>query len=190
MKNKRFFPLVLSNKLAKLDKTVKGSRSKNYSAMLSKGSKWNSSSGTNVFISSVVWISSVGYTPLGTTSRRQWKHFIKFFLNLSVVNALIVEKIAGKKKQQLDMVTKTWHTLQDSTFAWQGLDRSWQLPYQITVNSTDSQTFGDVSGLRQCTFMLQCFKLRGRWFPWLNKIRVSTTLLVSAASSNQGSYWL
>jgi len=60
-----------------------------------------------------------------------WNNFQKVvktlsqvFLNLSMENALIVEKIAGKKKQQLDMVTKTWHTLQDSTIAWQGLDRS------------------------------------------------------------------
>ena len=43
------------------------------------------------------------YYPPGTTSRKWWKYLLWFFVNLSMVNAYLLEKIAGKKKRcQLD----------------------------------------------------------------------------------------
>ena len=43
------------------------------------------------------------YYPPGTTSRKWWKYLLWFFVNLSMVNAYILEKLAGKKKRhQLD----------------------------------------------------------------------------------------
>ena len=43
------------------------------------------------------------YYPPGTTSRKWWKFLFWFFLNLSIVNAFILEKVAGKKnRRQLD----------------------------------------------------------------------------------------
>ena len=43
------------------------------------------------------------YYPPGTTSRKWWKYLLWFFMNLSMVNAYILEKLAGKKKRrQLD----------------------------------------------------------------------------------------
>ena len=43
------------------------------------------------------------YYPPGTTSQQWWKYLLWFFPNLSMVNAFILEKIAGKKKRrQLD----------------------------------------------------------------------------------------
>ena len=43
------------------------------------------------------------YYPPGTTSRKWWKYLLWFFVNLSMVNAHILEKLAGKKKRrQLD----------------------------------------------------------------------------------------
>ena len=45
------------------------------------------------------------YYPPGTTSRKWWKYLFWFFLNLSMVNGFILEKLAGKKKQcQLDFL--------------------------------------------------------------------------------------
>ena len=38
------------------------------------------------------------YYPPGTTSRKWWKYLPWFFVNLSMVNAYILEKLAGKKK--------------------------------------------------------------------------------------------
>ena len=38
------------------------------------------------------------YYPPGTTSRKWWKYLLWFFVNLSMVNAYILEKLAGKKK--------------------------------------------------------------------------------------------
>ena len=41
--------------------------------------------------------------PPGTTSRKWWKYLFWFFLNLSMVNGFILEKLAGKRKRrQLD----------------------------------------------------------------------------------------
>ena len=40
------------------------------------------------------------YYPPGTTSRKWWKYLLWFFLNLSMVNSFILEKLAGKKKQR------------------------------------------------------------------------------------------
>ena len=37
------------------------------------------------------------YYPPGTTSRKWWKYLFWFFLNLSMVNGFILEKLAGKK---------------------------------------------------------------------------------------------
>ena len=43
------------------------------------------------------------YYPPGTTSRKWWKYLLWFFVNLSMVNAYILEKLAGRKKwHQLD----------------------------------------------------------------------------------------
>ena len=43
------------------------------------------------------------YYPSGTSSQKWWKYLIWFFLNLSMVNGFILEKLAGKKKwPQLD----------------------------------------------------------------------------------------
>ena len=43
------------------------------------------------------------YYPPGTTSRKWWKYLPWFSMNLSMVNAFILEKLAGKKKRtQLD----------------------------------------------------------------------------------------
>ena len=43
------------------------------------------------------------YYPPGTTSRKWWKYLLWFFMNLSMVNAFILEKLAGKRKRtQLD----------------------------------------------------------------------------------------
>ena len=43
------------------------------------------------------------YYPPGTTSRKWWKYLFWFFVNLSMVNGFILEKLAGKKKRrQLD----------------------------------------------------------------------------------------
>ena len=43
------------------------------------------------------------YYPPGTTSRKWWKYLLWFFVNLSMVNAYILEKLTGKKKRrQLD----------------------------------------------------------------------------------------
>ena len=43
------------------------------------------------------------YYPPGTTSRKWWKYLFWFFINLSMVNTFILEKLAGKKKRrQLD----------------------------------------------------------------------------------------
>ena len=43
------------------------------------------------------------YYPPGTTSRKWWKYLFWFFLNVSMVNAFILEKLASKKKRrQLD----------------------------------------------------------------------------------------
>ena len=45
----------------------------------------------------------LSYYPPGTTSRKWWKYLLWFFVNLSMVNAYILEKLAGKKKRrQLD----------------------------------------------------------------------------------------
>ena len=38
------------------------------------------------------------YYPPGTTSRKWWKYLLWFFVNLSMVNVYILEKLAGKKK--------------------------------------------------------------------------------------------
>ena len=38
------------------------------------------------------------YYPPGTTSRKWWKYLLWFFVNLSMVNAYILEKLAGRKK--------------------------------------------------------------------------------------------
>lgn len=38
------------------------------------------------------------YYPPGTTLRKWWKYFLWCFVNLSMVNAYILEKITGKKK--------------------------------------------------------------------------------------------
>ena len=40
------------------------------------------------------------YYPPGTTSRKWWKYLLWFFVNLSMVNAHILEKLAGKKKRR------------------------------------------------------------------------------------------
>ena len=40
------------------------------------------------------------YYPPGTTSRKWWKYLLWFFMNLSMVNAFILEKLAGKKKRR------------------------------------------------------------------------------------------
>ena len=43
------------------------------------------------------------YCPPGTTSRKWWRYLLWFFVNLSMVNAYILEKLASKKKRrQLD----------------------------------------------------------------------------------------
>ena len=43
------------------------------------------------------------YYPPGTTSCKWWKYLLWFFMNLSMVNAFILEKLAGKRKRtQLD----------------------------------------------------------------------------------------
>ena len=43
------------------------------------------------------------YYPPGTTLRKWWKYLLWFFMNLSMVNAFILEKLAGKRKRtQLD----------------------------------------------------------------------------------------
>lgn len=43
------------------------------------------------------------YYPPGTTSRKWWKYLFWFFLNLSMVNGFILEKLPGKRKRrQLD----------------------------------------------------------------------------------------
>ena len=40
------------------------------------------------------------YYPPGTTSQKWWKYLFWFFLNLSMVNGFILEKLAGKKKRR------------------------------------------------------------------------------------------
>ena len=40
------------------------------------------------------------YYPTGTPSKKWWKYLLWFFVNLSVVNAYILEKIAGTKKRR------------------------------------------------------------------------------------------
>ena len=42
------------------------------------------------------------YYPPGTTSQKWWKSLFWFFLNLSMMNGFILEKLAGKKQRQLD----------------------------------------------------------------------------------------
>lgn len=42
------------------------------------------------------------YYPPGTTFHKWWKYLLWFFVNLSMANAYMLEKLAGKKRRQLD----------------------------------------------------------------------------------------